>query len=158
MFSDNDIKDLILSSKCIEKKEPKYGYKYTSKDKRVNLGLKNENGELFNAYIRQSNKFKDSFSIGLIFTRNGLPEVHLVHYNGKHGRHSYPKVPHHNQMHIHRITSKELKNGVYEPKKFTEITNEYCSFEEALCVFFRDIRVVRCLNSLQDLYQISFMV
>ena len=144
MLTDDDIRDLISLPKVIEKRDPASGYYEASGHRRCNLDLraKPESGETFRVFIRQSMRFIENFSIGLIyFTGDSrMGRVTLARYNGPHSEYSRDPDGHFAAPHIHRITEEEMSSGRHEPQeRHREITDRYTTFEQALWVFFADI-------------------
>lgn len=70
-----------------------------------------------------------------------LGTVTLVRYNGPHGEESKAADGHYAKPHIHRITAAEIESGSTQPaEKHREITDRYSTLEQAIEVFFGDIR------------------
>ena len=147
MLTDQEIQGLTAMPKAIQKKEPSRGYREENSHKRCELELlaTGPGGEQFEAFVRQNLIFIENFSIGLRY-RTGDPilgTVTLARYNGPHGEQSRGPDGHFALSHIHRITEAQLNSSSRQPQEnFREITDRYQTFDEALFVFFSDVKVV----------------
>ena len=154
-MTDEEIQNLITSSKRIYKREPKKGYKIKDNNKRCDLTLKGNNKMKFKVFICQNQTFIENFSIGLCCEIPSMKNsITLVRYNGPHGQIKRNKSDHHPEPHIHYITREEIKSGVFRPKtKNIKITNKYTTFEEGLRSFLQDINIVNWTDYFSELNQ-----
>lgn len=156
-MTDQEIERLIQLPKTVHSRKPAKGYREENRHRRCDLDLHSTPSELiFTVFIRQNIEFSENFSIGLRYkTGNSeLGTVTLIRYNGPHRKPSHQSDSHHYRYHIHRITSAEIASGNLQPQeRAREITTRYRSFEEAVAVFFRDIKVSNADQHLQDILQ-----
>lgn len=156
--TDQDIKKLIQLPKNIKTKSPPSGYREAGGHRRCDLDLYaiSDRRITFTVFIRQSSKFIENFSIGLQYqTNKKVPgTITLTRYNGPHGDSSNHYDGHYHKPHIHRITADEIRSGSIQPQeKFREVTTRYGTFEEALIVFFDDIKVSNMSQHFEDISQ-----
>lgn len=157
-MTDQDIERLVQLPKTILSRKPVKGFRDESGHKRCDLDLHatQDNQIAFTVFIRQNSKFAENFSVGLRYRTGNrtLGTVTLIRYNGPHGKPSHHSDSHHYKYHIHRVTSAEIASGSIQPQeKSREITTRYGSFEEAIVVFFDDIKVSNTDQYLQDILQ-----
>lgn len=143
MLTDQEIRNLVASSKRIINKSPAIGYDQKAGSRRCSLDLESidEDDVSFSVFIRQNIQFIENYSIGLLYkTRNrNLKAITLVRYNGPHGASSRGEDGHYAMPHIHNMTAEEMRSGSLWPQeKSREITEKYNSFESALRAFFDD--------------------
>lgn len=152
-----EIERLIQLPKTVHFRKPAKGYREENGHRRCDLDLHTTpDGLKFKVFIRQNIKFDENFSIGLryITDNDTLGTVTLIRYNGPHKEPSHPSDSHHCKYHIHRLTSAEIASGNFQPQeRAREITTRYGSFEEAVAVFFVDIKVSNTDQHLQDILQ-----
>lgn len=147
MWTDGQIRDLIVLPKTIRTRIPATGYREEYGHDRCDLKLVavSRNGATFTVFIRKHRKFIENFSLGLRHHTNDrtLGTLTLVRYNGAHGEAGRQPDGHYAKPHVHRLTEKTLASGSTRPQaRHREITDRYRTFEQALSVFFRDIGVV----------------
>lgn len=145
-ITDQEIQDLIRTPKVIVGKTPKLGYKEKEGHRRCDLDLEatSLDSVRFKVFVRQNLRFIENFSIGLRYKIDhpALQTITLVRYNGPHGETSRHPDGHHAQPHIHRLTAREIASGSIQPQEsHREITDRYMTFEQAIAIFFQDIRV-----------------
>lgn len=139
VFSDDELDGLISCVKYVAD-PPRREMRIDGKMKRNEMTLKSsdETNE-FRVFMRQSDDFPENFSIGLVFLPGEDPgEVILIRYNGRHG--GTRQHPHHGVFHTHRMKADDLNAGIKEARVIEE-TKDYASFEEALRVFLRQIKL-----------------
>lgn len=146
MLTDQQIQEVVARPKTIIQKSPATGYHEEDRHRRCHLELAalTDPAVKFQVFVRQSSEFMEGFSIGLRGKVGGLgsPTVTLIRYNGPHGESSTSDDGHYSVPHIHRITAEAIASGSDRPReKSREITTRYHTYEEALLVFFQDIRV-----------------
>ena len=158
MLTDADIYDLIRLPKTITEKSPSLGYREENGHKRCDLKLRgiSDGDVIFEAFIRQSERFIENYSIGLRCYMNdgAASRITLVRYNGSHGETSRDVDGHYAKPHIHRITAEEIALGSIQPQeRQREITDRYVTYEEALTVFFADTETSNAEDYFSDLAQ-----
>ena len=162
MLSDSEIKELIIMPKKIIKKSPhKILEKKSSTERECNLDLQSldPQGNFFSVFIRQNINFTELFSIGLCYLPEDkiLGRIQLIRYNGAHdnGAHydkNRDKDGHYGNPHIHWITTEEMKSAVINPQpKHRKITDKYTKFDEALAVFFEDMKIENHLKHFRQI-------
>lgn len=143
-FNDDKIHELIHCEKLIDELLPKQGYKEINKwyDSRKILLSSLNKPYKFEVFIRKHKTLIENFSIGLIYKALSEDEknITLCRYNGSHGQNDWSIDKHYSSFHIHKINNDLLKRGITEPKQI-EITNKYASFDSALDVFCKDIKI-----------------
>ncbi len=130
--------------KAITDKQPAKGYRDEGLHKRCNLQLTGSDDERFVVFVRQHSTFIENYSIGLRYQTgdSSVGTITLIRYNGPHGEERRQPGGHFAVPHIHRITEVELLSGSREPQEsHRELTDRYGTFEEALQVFFTDMKV-----------------
>lgn len=145
MLTEQRILELIELPKTIIRRRPSNGYREESGSRRCDLALRSGEHDdgTFAVFIRQNLRFTENFSIGLRY-RADLPlgAVTLVRYNGPHGESSRAPDGHYNKPHIHRITQQEVTSGSTQPQERNRtITDQYATLEQALRVFFNNVKV-----------------
>ena len=146
-ITDEEIQDLIHTPKAIVGRAPRSGYKEEKGHRRCDLDVEatSLDSVKFIVFIRQNRRFIENFSIGLRYRLDRLDSrtaFTLVRYNGPHGEISRHPDGHHAWLHIHRITAREIASGSIQPQESRrEVTDRYATFEQAIDVFFQDIRV-----------------
>lgn len=146
MLTNKQIEELIRCPKEVVEAHPKNGMLEDRRSafiKRRNLKLEavNDDSE-FEIFIRQNTVFIEQFSIGLLYKTNDkiMGRLLLMRYNGEHGQSDWSKDGHYQAFHIHKITEKLLKDGVFEPKEI-EITRDFQSFDEAVNKFIQAVNI-----------------
>ena len=95
----------------------------------------------FHAFMRQSRKFPENFSVGLDYLPKDEPGIFcLLRCNGMHGGHKVH--PHHLNCHIHRNKAEDVNAGL-RVERHIERTGEYAAFRDALHYFLRAVNVRR---------------
>ena len=146
MLTDQEIQELLVMPKTITDKRPARGYQDERFHKRCNLALtgSHDEHEHFEVFVRQHSTFIENYSIGLRY-QTGEPSIGtitLIRYNGPHGEERRLPGGHFATTHIHYITEAELLSGSREPQEsHRKLTDRYGTFEEALKVFFTDMKV-----------------
>ena len=147
MLTNKKINELIKCPKIIIEATPKNGMaadKQSSLIMRKNLKLQSkEEQHLFDVFIRHNTKFIEQFSIGLLFKTNDktVGKITLIRYNGEHGQNDWSRENHYSAFHIHKISEKLLKAGIYEPKDI-KITQQFSTFDSAMNEFLRHLHIV----------------
>ena len=159
MITDAEIRKLITVRKKITKKSPTKGYNSKQDIQVCKLYLQSTAAKKmsFFIFIRQNIEFRENFSIGLNYLRGnnilGDRNIPLIRYNGPHGE-KVTRDGHYNKTHIHHITPKEIESGSIKPKpKHIEITDKYNTFDQALSVFFEDMKIINYSKYLLNLKQ-----
>ena len=164
MLSDSEIQELIIMPKEIITKPPAKIYeKKSSIHCNLDLQSLDPQGKLFSVFIRQSIKFIEDFSIGLCYLPEDkiLGRIQLIRYNGAHDKGGHydknrDKDGHYGNPHIHRITTEEMEPAMINPQpKHRKITDKYNAFDEALAVFFKDMKIGNYLKHFPNIKQIT---
>jgi hypothetical protein len=138
--------DASLLNKLITcKKEviqfPGKGYKEEFGHKKLDFNCQaDQEGFSFRVFIRQSLKFQEDFSVGLVWQRpEGLPPLNLYRCNGLHG--GAIAFPHHAHFHIHTLNLVDIQAGRTEPRMLT-ITDAYDSLPKAIFYFAEQVNIL----------------
>ncbi len=107
--------------------------------------------------MRQNLDFHENFSIGLIYHALDGRKIHLLRMNGNHGETvENPLRPSpHFGYHIHKITPEEIADGAYYEPKFSQLTNKYESFDQAIYYFLKYVNIVDYSSYFKNTDQLS---
>ena len=145
MLTEQRIQELIALPKTIIGRSPSQGFREDSGSRRCDLDLASSEHDdgTFAVFIRQNLRFTENFSIGLRYRAEfPLGAITLVRYNGAHGESSRAADEHFSKPHIHCITEQEVTSGSTQPQERDRtITDQYTTLEQALQVFFNNVKV-----------------
>ena len=81
----------------------------------------------------------------------------LLRCNGNHGEvveNPLKPIPHYG-YHIHKITVKEYERGQLTDPKFSELTTEYASYEQALTYFCERVNIANASDYFPNINQLG---
>ncbi len=132
-YSQEELEDLISCLKRITE-PPKEKMVLVNRYLRNGMKLKSvDDNYEFYIFMRQSDSFKEDFSVGLNYRPIDYPEeVYLLRCNSRHGHseNTLTDKPHF-IYHIHWINAEDLNSGIRK-LKHRKPTDKYGCFEEAL--------------------------
>ena len=156
MITDEFIDKLINEGKIISK-PPKKDFIIENMNMRNDFELTSLDGtKIFSTFIRVHSEFKENFSIGLTYHPTDHPSFIVTRCQGPHGdvvENPLKPIPHFG-YHIHKITSAELEQGVTDPK-FSRLSTEYASYEQALSYFCRYINILDAEKYFPNIHQLG---
>lgn len=138
-----EIEKLIKTPKKILEAPPK-DFKQANNHLRKDFTLQSTEGDYnFSVFIRRHIEFQENFSIGLVYHPAGDKSMTLLRCNGNHGEvvEDILRPSPHFGYHTHILTPEDLQIGIREPS-FSEITNDYASYEHALQYFAKEVNIL----------------
>lgn len=118
--------------------------------------------EGFKAFLRQSVRLQEAFSVGLIYRPADGEEIILVRCNGKQALHANKVVDNESfvdQFHIHKATEAALMKNE-RPEQWAYATDKYGSYEGAVVHFAQLVNITNAEEYLSDYFakvrQLSF--
>ena len=142
-YSPDDIDRLLGCPKKITK-PPRKEMKAERGSLRNNLELISVDGsDRFSVFLRQNERLKEGFSIGLKYHPADGQSFNVFRCNGPHGNHLDIKREGHSHYHyhIHMVDVNSLNDG-FILERSAEMTDGYASFEEAIGFFFKKINLL----------------
>ena len=141
-YTQEELEDLIKCPKLISV-PPKDDFEVQKGNRKNQMRLVSvDNERLFYAFMRQSEKFPENFSIGLNYRpKEQAEEVYLIRCNYKHGYSNDPiNKETHFSFHIHWIQEQHLNSGIRK-LRHKKSTDEYGTFQEAVMFFLKLVNV-----------------
>lgn len=136
-MTDSEIDYYIKTRKLVFDAPPK-NYRIAGAQRRKDFKVKSDEGFIYTVFIRQNLEFQENFSIGLLLHFEGK-KIMLFRANGNHGEVvENPQRPSpHFGFHYHKLTAHDFEIGKYFDPKFSQKTDGYNSFEEAIIFFIK---------------------
>ena len=160
MLTNQLIDDLITEQKIVSV-PPKRDFKEDSIQSRNDFELTSSDGtKHFSVFIRIHNEFRENFSIGLIYYPSESPSIMLFRCNGNHGEvveNPLKPIPHFT-YHTHKMTIEDYERGLNMDPKFSEITKEYASYEQALSYFCRKVNITDASDYFPNINQLDLFI
>ncbi|TSA24478.1 hypothetical protein D4R71_06990 [bacterium] len=114
----------------IEQGHKKNDFKLLSEDKKHS----------FSVFMRINEKFRENFSIGLVYHPIIEKSIMLFRCNGPHNHKERPNSECHKSYHYHFEVEENITNGL-NPMDHSEIVEEYATFREAFQFFIKHCNI-----------------
>lgn len=157
-YTAEELEDLIGCPKTVSE-APRQQMKLDRGHFRNDMRVKSIEGDReFRVFLRRSEDFPESFSIGLAFVpKDGTGEVVLLRCNGPHGGYndSFDPAHPHWEHHVHQATAAMIEAGL-RPEKAATVSRDFASFEEAVQYFLRVTNVQDGMSYFPQIMQRAF--
>ncbi|MCX6151340.1 MAG: hypothetical protein NTX22_12490 [Ignavibacteriales bacterium] len=150
-----DIDALIIMPKLISS-STKGKFKLINRSRRINLeAISEDEKNSFEIFIRQSEKFEERFSIGLMLIPPEEDNIILVRYNGVHGEHKnlFTDRKVYYSFHKHYATEEAILQEI-KPEHTAKESN-YVHFKGALIKFFEELNFINYKDYLK-IFEIEY--
>jgi hypothetical protein len=139
-----NITDEMLMDLRRQRKTPTSNWKESSKAKshwQAEMTAKDESGNVYRLYQRQSSIDADNFSAGIVWLARDGVSVPLARYNGSDHAHSNPieGTSFDFVCHIHATTERYAPTS--KPDKYAEETDRYTTLPGALSALIEDYNI-----------------
>lgn len=137
--TNQDIISLIECRKVLRAKPSKQRQVNQSFSQSLNLYCEDSDIE-FDAFIAQSVKIPEDFSLGLMYDNNLLIRVNGFHGTTKAG---FFSSEHHAHPHAHILTIDDINNARQKkPSQILDLTGEFIDIKTAMLFFFRKCAII----------------